>query len=95
MFSDLTGTPFEGGRLPLACWFRAVAWQMMSETASSAALAHAVGVDQRTARKMQRRLAALDRDPLLRSIGTSVLCRKPDWYVHVGVGSDTVSKPTR
>ncbi|MFZ5862370.1 MAG: transposase [Nitrospirota bacterium] len=94
VFSDLTGTPFQGSPLPLACWFRAIAWQMMSESGSAAALAEAVGVDHRTARKMQHRLAMLDRDPLLRAIGTSVLCQRPESHVHIGVGFDTVSKPT-
>jgi len=95
MFSDRTGTPFEGSRLPLGRWFRAVRWLLFDGAGSTAALARTVGVNRKTAKAMQRRLAALDRDPLLRSIGTRVLCWAPDAHVQNGVACDTVSDATR
>lgn len=92
MFSDLTNTPFEGTRLPLARWFQAVAWLMTHEAVTARGLAEALGLEQRTANRIMQRLADVDRDPLLRSIGTSVLCWVPDHNSEIGMVIDTMSE---
>jgi hypothetical protein len=91
MFSDRTKTPFEASRLPLACWFQAIVWLMINEPGTVRGLAQMLGVDPRTAKRMTQRLAGLDTDKLLRSIGVSVLCWKPDPKGQIGVAGDTVS----
>lgn len=91
MFSDRTGTPFESSRLPLARWFQAITWLLINEPGTVRGLAQIVGVDPRTAKRMKQRLASLDTDRLLRSIGVSVLCWKPDPHVQSGVAGDTMS----
>jgi len=78
MFSDRTKTPFERSTLPLAIWFRAVAWLLMGETSTTRGLARALGVERKTARTIKQRLSEIQSDPLLRSIGTSVFCWRPD-----------------
>lgn len=78
IFSDVTKTPFERSTLPLSIWFRAVACLLMRETSTTRGLARALGVERKTARTIKQRLSDIEADPLLRSIGTSVFCWKPD-----------------
>lgn len=74
IFSDITGTPFEGSCLPLEAMFQAIDHLRSHDRLTVSGLARSIGVDRKTARRMKRRLWPLREDPFIRSIALSILC---------------------
>jgi len=74
-FSDLTGTPFAGTRLPLSLWFQAISSMMIKGHPTAKGLIATLGVDRKTGRRIRDTLRNLRHDPFIRSIGASTLCR--------------------
>ncbi|NKE72814.1 transposase [Candidatus Manganitrophus noduliformans] len=74
IFSDLTGTPFEGTKVPLSTWFMAIDLLGSEREITVNGLAHLAGIDRNTARIMKKKLEGLRDDPLIRSIGVDLFC---------------------
>lgn len=74
MFSDFTGTPFEGTKVPLSTWFVAIDLLGSEKRITVNGLAHVAEIDRNTARIMKNKLEGLRADPLIRSIGVDLFC---------------------
>ena len=76
IFSDLTGTPFENSKVPLAVWFQAIDIMESGEPVTISGLAKMTGTRWRTGRTMKKKLWHLRKTPLTRSIGMDILLWK-------------------
>lgn len=76
VFSHLTGTVFEGTRLPLSVWFSAIRSLLLQDRLTARGLEHTFRIHRVTARNMRNRLLASGKDPLIRSIGAMVISRE-------------------
>jgi len=70
----LTGTPFEGTKVPLSAWFMAIDLLGSEREITVNGLAHLAEIDRNTARIMKKKLESLREDPLIRSIGVDLFC---------------------